>query len=275
MKKYTKEEINNLSYTDFISFIKEENRPSGGKKSIRDIVQNSFINKDSKILEIGCTNGFSSLEIAKIVGCSVIGIDINENSVKNANDRIKINKLDSSKIKFQYGNAEKLEFGDESFDLIVSGNALSFVRDKSKAMNELLRVLKPNGFISIVPIWYRENPKEEIIKKVNEELGFEIQCTFEKDWLDFSKYDLELYFKKDYTFIKASEEQISSYVNKMIDSKEHLKIYDLETIQEIKVRWNRIINTFNDNLNMANYSVILLRKPAEKEEEEIFLTKES
>lgn len=33
MKKYTKEEIKKMSYTDFISLIKEENRPSGGKKN--------------------------------------------------------------------------------------------------------------------------------------------------------------------------------------------------------------------------------------------------
>lgn len=32
VKKYTKEQIKKLSYTDFISLIKEENRPSGGKK---------------------------------------------------------------------------------------------------------------------------------------------------------------------------------------------------------------------------------------------------
>ena len=32
MMKYIKEEIKKICYTDFISLIKEENRPSGGKK---------------------------------------------------------------------------------------------------------------------------------------------------------------------------------------------------------------------------------------------------
>ena len=57
------DEINKMSYTDFISLIQEENRPSGGKKTIREIALNSFINNESKVLEIGCTNGFSSIEI--------------------------------------------------------------------------------------------------------------------------------------------------------------------------------------------------------------------
>ena len=89
MKKYTKEEIKKMSYTDFISLIKEENRPSGGKKTIREIAINSFINENSNVLEIGCTNGFSSLEINKITNCNVVGIDINKHSVKNANEKIK------------------------------------------------------------------------------------------------------------------------------------------------------------------------------------------
>ena len=106
MKKYTKEQIKKLSYTDFISLIKEENRPSGGKKTIREIAINSFINENSNVLEIGCTNGFSSLEINKITKCNVIGIDINKYSIENANEKIKLNCLDENKIKFEYGNAE-------------------------------------------------------------------------------------------------------------------------------------------------------------------------
>ncbi len=65
------EDIEKLSYTDFVSLIQEENRPSGGKNTIREILINTFINKDSKVLEVGCTNGFTSLEIARTIGCKV------------------------------------------------------------------------------------------------------------------------------------------------------------------------------------------------------------
>ena len=61
-KKYTVEDIKKMSYTDFISLIREENRPSGGKKTIREIALNSFINENSNVLELGCTNGFSSID---------------------------------------------------------------------------------------------------------------------------------------------------------------------------------------------------------------------
>ena len=275
MKKYTKEEINKLSYTDFISLIKEENRPSGGKKTIREIAINSFINENSNVLEIGCTNGFSSLEINKITKCNVIGIDINKHSIENANEKIRLNYLDNNKVKFEYGNAEDLtQFHDNTFDLIICGNAISFINDKSKAFDEIIRVLKPNGFISIVPIWYKQKPNMDIINKVNKELGFEIHCYYEKDWMDFSNKNLELYYKKDYHFIYCTKDQINEYVDKMINSKEHLKIYNEEEIDIIKRRWSNTISVFNDNLSMTNYSVILLRKNIYEEEPEIFLTED-
>ena len=274
MKKVEKNEINKLSYTDFVSLIKEENRPSGGKFTIREIAKNSFINENSRVLEIGCTNGFSSLEIHKLTNCNVIGIDINKNSVDNANERIKLNGLDPKKISFEYGNAEELKFNDNEFDLIICGNAMSFVSNKSKAVNELKRVLKPNGFISIVPIWYLNEPDKNVISKVNDELGFKIECTFEKDWSSYDKWGLELYYKRNYRFIKRTKKEIEDYAKNMIDSKEHLKIYNAEEKKEIIKRWIRTMCVFNDNLSMTNFSIILLRKSLEKEEEELFIVEQ-
>lgn len=245
------------------------------KKTIREIAINSFINENSNVLEIGCTNGFSSLEINKITNCNVVGIDINKHSIKNANEKIKLNYLDESKIKFEYGNAEDLsKFEDNTFDLIICGNAISFINNKGKAFKELIRVLKPNGFISVVPIWYKEKPNISIINKVNNELGFKIKCYYEKDWMNFENKKLELYYKKDYYFIFCSKEKIKNYVNTVIDSKEHLKIYNTEEIKAIKERWSNTISVFNDNLSMTNYSIILLRKTMKEEEMEIFLTEE-
>lgn len=266
MKKYTKEEIKELSYTDFVSLIKEENRPSGGKNTIREIALNTFLNKDSKVLEIGCTNGFSSIEINKILNCNVIGVDINENSVDNANERIKELGLDSNKIKFEYGNAEKLKYGDEEFDLIICGNAMSFVNDKKEAFKELKRVLKPNGFISMVPIWYKEKPSDELVKNVSNELGFNIHCYYEEDWSNFDNSGMELYLKKDFKYICANEKELNLYVNTMIDSKEHLKVYNTEEIKTIKERWKKTMEVFNENAKYTNFSIILLRKNLIEEE---------
>ncbi len=84
MAKITKDYIKSLSYTDFISFIKETNRCPGGKDSIRKIVQNSFLDKDSRILDVGSNTGFNSLEFAHITKSKVYGIDISESCVNES-----------------------------------------------------------------------------------------------------------------------------------------------------------------------------------------------
>lgn len=271
MKKICKSDLMKISYTDFVSLIREENRPSGGKFTIREIAKNAFVTKDFKVLEIGCTNGFSSLELNKLTNCEIVGIDINKNSIENANNRIKENRLDNNRIKFEYGNAEKLRFKDEEFDLIICGNAMSFVQNKNKAIEELKRVLKPNGYISIVPIWYKEKPKKDIISKVNSELGFKITCTYENDWNEYDKWNLELYYKKNYEFIKRSKSDIEKYVDTLIKEKQHLNIYDDDEKSIISARWKRTMEVFNENLSMTNFSIILLRKAPIKEEEELFI----
>lgn len=266
MKKYNIDEIRKMGYTDFVSLIKEENRPSGGKNTIREIALNTFLNKDSKVLEIGCTNGFSSLEIQRLLGCNVIGVDINKKSVDNANSRITELGLDPKKIKFEYGDAQHLNYNDSEFDLIICGNAISFVNDKEKAFEELKRVLKPNGFISMVPIWYKEKPEQNIVKQVSDELGFNIHCYYEKDWSNFEDTGMELYFKKDYKYICANEEELDCYVNTMIDNKKHLKVYNSDELAAIKERWKKTMSVFNKNAELTNFSIILLRKNLIEEE---------
>lgn len=226
------------------------------------------------MLEIGCTNGFSTIEINKLINCINVGIDININSIKNANDRILKNNLDPNRITFKYGDAEKLEFKDNYFDMIVCGNAISFIQNKENAINEIKRVLKPNGMISIVPIWYKEEPEYDIIKNVNKELGFEINISYEEDWSSYEKWGLELYYKKDYNFLKRSYEEIKRYSENLIYSKNHLNIYSKEEKKIIIERWTRIMSVFAENLAMTKFSIILLRKNSEKEEEELFLTSE-
>lgn len=265
------QDINSLSYTDFISLLKEENRPSGGKASIRTIAQNAFITEGKKVLEVGCTNGFSSIEIQRLTGCEVVGIDINENSVNNANKRVQEYKLNKDKISFVVASADNIPFEDNIFDLIICGNALSFIDNKEEAMKEMIRVLKPSGFLSMIPIWYYEEPRMEVIKKVSDVLGFDIRCTKEFDWLEFPKKNgLELYFYETYSFDNKNENDVDEYINSFFSQKPELNKLDDKIVYEIKKRWKKIILVFNENLQLTAYSIMLMRKNIVEEEVEMF-----
>ena len=258
-------EIEKLSYTDFISLIREENRPPGGKKTVREFLTNSFVNSKSKILEVGCTNGFTTLEIARTLGCKTYGIDINNRSLENARKRVK-----KERAKFLFGNAYNIPFKDNYFSLVVCSNATSFMEDKNKAISEYKRIVKPWGFIAVSPMYYIQKPTNFIVKKVSEIIGAKINITSKGDWLNlFKKNGLEVYYCKDYKFNLKSETEIKYYVEKSLN-KEHLKNLPFEIVNKIKDRWYKTIKVFNKNLSYVGYSVILLRKRCEPEEIELF-----
>ena len=254
-----------MNYTDFISLINEENRPPGGKKTIREIMINSFIDRKSKVLEVGCTNGFTTLEIARTMGCKTYGIDINKNSLKNARSR-----LSKERANFSYGDAYNIPFKDNSFDLVVCNNATSFMEDKKKAISEYIRVLKPWGFIAITPMYYLKNPSKKIVGEVSNIIGTKINIRKKEEWIDLiSKTDLEIYYTSDYEFKKKTEHDLERFVSESLD-KENLRKLSKETFDKIKERWFYMMNVFNENLGHMGYSVILLRKRNELEEPELF-----
>ena len=59
-----KKNIEELNYSEFVGLINERNRPSGGIKTIQEVVVNARIDKGSKVLEIGSNTGFISVNIS-------------------------------------------------------------------------------------------------------------------------------------------------------------------------------------------------------------------
>lgn len=52
-------------------------------------------------------------------------------------------------VAFQRASAENLPFSNESFDVVISNGVFNLIPDKTKALTEMFRVLKPDGRIMI------------------------------------------------------------------------------------------------------------------------------
>ena len=48
-------------------------------------------------------------------------------------------------VTFQEASAEDLPFSDESFDVVISNGVFNLVPGKEKALQEVLRILRPSG----------------------------------------------------------------------------------------------------------------------------------
>ena len=101
--------------------------------------------KGSRILDVGCGIGGSARILAKYYGFNVTGITISSAQVKRARE------LTPSGINctFQVMDALDLKFEDGSFDGVWSVEAGAHMNDKDKFADEILRILRPAGYLAL------------------------------------------------------------------------------------------------------------------------------
>jgi len=101
--------------------------------------------KGSRILDVGCGIGGSSRILAKYYGFNVTGITISPAQVRRARELTPI----GLNCNFQVMDALDLKFEDGSFDGIWSVEAGAHMKDKIKFADEMIRTLRPGGYLAL------------------------------------------------------------------------------------------------------------------------------
>ena len=95
-----------------------------------------------EVLEVGSGRGGGAAYIVNYLQPKVItGLDIAHNAVELAN-----RKHATGKLKFIQGNAEKLPFDNESFDVVINVESCHAYGSVPVFLKEVKRVLRPGGF---------------------------------------------------------------------------------------------------------------------------------
>ncbi|MCF7835746.1 MAG: class I SAM-dependent methyltransferase [Candidatus Marinimicrobia bacterium] len=97
--------------------------------------------KGKKILDIACGTGWSTEQFAR-AGADVTAIDITPKAVELTKKRFELYGLEGNII---VADAENLPFESNSFDYVLAWGCLMHTPDTQKAINEINRVLKPEG----------------------------------------------------------------------------------------------------------------------------------
>ncbi|HYR77146.1 MAG TPA: class I SAM-dependent methyltransferase [Pyrinomonadaceae bacterium] len=103
-----------------------------------------------RVLEIGCGLGTDGAQFA-LAGANYTGVDLTEASVELARKKFELSGL---RGEFRVADAEKLDFADDSFDLVYSHGVLHHTPDTKQSVREIHRVLKPGGR-AIVMLYHR------------------------------------------------------------------------------------------------------------------------
>jgi ubiquinone/menaquinone biosynthesis C-methylase UbiE len=110
----------------------------------------SGFQEGQSLLDIGCGPGFLTRHFAS-KGYKVTAVDLSEKAVILTRKSLELYRLHAEALN---GNAENLEFKDDSFDYIVSSGVLHHTPDTRKAVLEAYRVLKPGGRAKIT-LYYK------------------------------------------------------------------------------------------------------------------------
>lgn len=126
------------------------NRLRAREKKLLKYLDDLNLKKGAKILELGYGAGITSSKIYSR-GFNIIGIDISDKLCKLAieNCKQRYDKKNKTKFEFKIGNAEKLEFKENTFDCVVGLGFLQYLEKPMSCMKEAYRVLKPKGYFII------------------------------------------------------------------------------------------------------------------------------
>jgi tocopherol O-methyltransferase len=131
----------------------DESKEQAQLQLIEHFTQFANIKPRSRILDIGCGFGATSLYLAEKFAGSVTGITISPVQVEIAKQAAAERHLDAT---FLLMDAEAMNFGHQ-FDVLWSVESISHYQDLRKFFGSAAKLLKPNGTFAIADWFKKEN----------------------------------------------------------------------------------------------------------------------
>lgn len=157
------------------------------------VLDNADLQPGDVLLDVGCGDGLIGLG-ALDRGAEVIFSDVSEALLEDCR------AIAGDRARYLVGSATELPLADGSVDVVTTRSVLIYVADKQGAFDELARVLKPGGRLSIFePInrfghpdpdgrfcGYDVSPVRDLADRVTEAWSPEVESTL----VDFDERDL-------------------------------------------------------------------------------------
>lgn len=270
------ETIGQADYSTLVGLVRERNRPSGGVRTLHEFSRHAFLTPGKTVLEIGCNTGFSVVNLAMLAGVHAYGIDINAESIEEAQTFARASGM-GDLTTLRIGNALDIPYPDETFDALWVSNVTSFIEDKPAAFREYLRVLKPFGYLGVAPIYYRSAPPPELFLQVQTLMGAKITARDLADWRSLieqaasqaGSHVVEC-AANDYIYLDQSG-RIDIWLSEIL-AKPHLSQLPQDMRQALADRYSTCMRAFNENLMYCGYSLLVYQKRIRAEEAELFYT---
>jgi len=256
-KIITEEFLNNLNYPDFVGFINQWNVLPGAYSTLSKWSVFSRMNQDSKILQVACTTGFQSRELALLTNCVGKAFDLSDRAVEMAKYNKKLYAPDA---KIEYFQADGMKYETkEKFSHVIVGAGVHFFPNPKEAVVKSTSFLKDGGYLLASPFYIKKEVPKECIEQSQKVFG--ITPTIE----DYKKImwmykDLEIIYEDKNELIPETERELKHYCEStIIRTCEMYNITDKNLYKTMYERLMLIKKTTNWLRLYQNYSVLVLR----------------
>lgn len=251
-----KEELEKMSYVDFVGYINQWNVPPGSFSTVSKWKVFGGVSEKSKVLEIASTSGFSLRELSILSGCAGVGIDLSEPSVRSSIQNAK--NLEVENIEYVCQNALDYE-PTYKFSHIIIGAALKFFPEPQKVLNHITKFLvEDGGYVLASPFYAVKDVPIELIERCKKVFGISITSesyeTIINDYRDF-----EIIYEDRSQIREETNTEINFYCKSIIDTCPVDTFYDDDAKNYAYARLFDIKKTTNDLRKYQEYTVLVLR----------------
>lgn len=152
----------------------------GGIAGTEALIRRLDIRQGEKVLDLGCGTGYTTCLVAKRLGATVIGADLQPKMLRWAKKRA-VREHVTDAVRLVAADAHHLPFRDASFDAAVVESVLVFC-DVPVALAGLFRVLKPGGRLGCNELTITGTVARESIGQLKATFGIAPAVTTADEW---------------------------------------------------------------------------------------------
>jgi SAM-dependent methyltransferase len=156
-----------------------------GEMALRDWLQQHAenvlraigIKQRDKVLDYGCGSGIFTIACAHIVGGvgKVYALDVRMRALERVRDSVTKTGLGNIETILQSGDDISIHLPDNSLDVVFVFDVMHDIKDKSGLLKEVYRVLKVDGFLSVFPMHWGNEP---LLRLVDVQRIFKLRDNF-------------------------------------------------------------------------------------------------